>query len=155
DLSGALAGKEQQSVRGIVALDVELDLVADFRRLPLELLERKHSLRTTAGHLDEHVLAMHADDAALLAGSRDRRGAGGLGLLSGLCLVDRRFGREALHRGVQLVLDRLVEFAVVRLEGAELLAVELRRRTAGVGRAIALRKGSVTAAGPRTTGSRA
>ena len=66
-LGRALAGEDEQAVGGVVALDVELDLLADGRRAALELLERQHALAAAAGHLDEHVLAVDADDAPLLA----------------------------------------------------------------------------------------
>ena len=150
DLRGPLAGEDEQAVGRVVVVDVELDGLADGGLAAPELLEREHALAAPAGHLDEHVVPVNADDdAGLLAAAHGPRGAR---------LVDR-FGErdglrhvEAGHRRGEFVLDELVEFAGVRLRPAE---VELRGHAAGVERLVAaLRPVAATAAGARPAGAR-
>ena len=83
-------------------------------RAALELLERQHALAAAAGHLDEHVLAVNADDAPLLPLARTcRRPAA-----SAASRPARRWLRRSnpAIAWFEFVLDHRVEFAVVRLE---------------------------------------
>ena len=67
DLCRAFAGEDQQPVGGVVVVDVELDRFAHHRLAAFELLEREHALAAAAGHLDEDVVAVNADDHAGLS----------------------------------------------------------------------------------------
>ena len=58
--------QQQQTVRRVIALDLEFDFGADRRRAFRELHDRHHALAAAAGDIDEHVRVVDAHDAPLL-----------------------------------------------------------------------------------------